>query len=445
MRQSRLRSSRLRRKSADTRSPEPQAVPLAANVQTVTVTPDENGMRVDRFLEARFPGLSFSHIQRIIRKGELRVNGKRTEPKDRLEAGQSVRIPPLRLDAPKPRRRASRPTHKDRAFLKSITLYEDDDVMVLNKPMGLAVQGGSGTTRHIDGMLGAMRRRRRAASAARAPARQGHGRLSAGRQDALRRGGARQNLPLALGAQDLLGAGRRRAEAEAGPHLDLSGQGRTRGRFADAGRRTWRGGRKPRPHLLCCGRDGGPEACLAVAEAGHRPHPSIARPAAHIGHPIVGDPKYFDIENWEMPGGMQNKLHLLARRIVRAASARRDRSTSPRRCRRTCSKAGICSALTPRYDPIEEAPEGELAPPMDLKGSAAFRIFGVSQGLPRLLRHWMKDMQKSLMILVPAVLFAGAGLRPLLRPKTAMSFRFRSCSRARRASGAPGRRQLRSR
>ena len=113
-------------------------------------------MRVDRFFEARFPGLSFSHIQRIIRKGEVRVNGKRTEPKARLEAGQAVRIPPLKLDAPRPRDDAPA-AQKDRFFLKSITLYEDDDVMVLNKPTGLAVQGGSGTTRHIDGMLGALR------------------------------------------------------------------------------------------------------------------------------------------------------------------------------------------------------------------------------------------------------------------------------------------------
>ena len=65
------------------------------------VTADENNMRVDRFLEARFPGLSFSHIQRIVRKGELRVNGKRADSKDRLEEGQSVRIPPLKLDTPK--------------------------------------------------------------------------------------------------------------------------------------------------------------------------------------------------------------------------------------------------------------------------------------------------------------------------------------------------------
>src|SRR5207302_9695785 len=125
----------------------------ATGVQNVAVTPDESGMRVDRFLEARFPALSFSHIQRIIRKGELRVNGKRVDGKDRLSAGQAVRIPPLKLDAPKPRGPASEADEKTRAFLKSITLHEDADVLVLNKPMGLAVQGGSGTVRHVDGML----------------------------------------------------------------------------------------------------------------------------------------------------------------------------------------------------------------------------------------------------------------------------------------------------
>src|SRR5687767_11294407 len=125
-------------------------------VQTVTVSRDEAGMRLDRFFEARFPGLSYSHIQRIIRKGEVRLNGKRAQPKDRLEAGQAVRIPPLKLEPPKPRENASA-DQKDRAFLKSITLYEDDDVLVLDKPMGLAVQGGSGTFRHVDGLLEALR------------------------------------------------------------------------------------------------------------------------------------------------------------------------------------------------------------------------------------------------------------------------------------------------
>ncbi len=127
-------------------------------MQSVAVTADESGLRVDRFFEARFPGLSFSHIQRIIRKGEVRVNGKRAQPKDRLQAGQTVRIPPLRLEAPAPRA-ANCKDDETRAFLKSITLHEDDDVLVLNKPIGLAVQGGSGTTRHLDGMLDVLRDR----------------------------------------------------------------------------------------------------------------------------------------------------------------------------------------------------------------------------------------------------------------------------------------------
>src|SRR6185437_6836227 len=131
--------------------------PLPGKVQTVTVTADEDTMRVDRFLEARFPGLSFSNIQRIVRKGELRVNGKRADSKDRLQAGQSVRIPPLRLDAPKLAGQLSDAERKTLDALKAMTLHEDDDVLVLNKPAGLAVQGGSGTTRHVDQMLEVMR------------------------------------------------------------------------------------------------------------------------------------------------------------------------------------------------------------------------------------------------------------------------------------------------
>jgi 23S rRNA pseudouridine955/2504/2580 synthase len=121
------------------------------------VTADENNMRVDRFLEARFPGLSFSHIQRVVRKGELRVDGKRVDSKDRLEEGQSVRIPPLKLDVPKAAGVLSEAAQKTLAALKEITLFEDDDVLVLNKPAGLAVQGGSGMTRHVDQMLEVMR------------------------------------------------------------------------------------------------------------------------------------------------------------------------------------------------------------------------------------------------------------------------------------------------
>src|SRR5262249_31221671 len=162
------RSAQNRSRSADPQPAEPGGKPLKhatppspqdgtsqpGRVQMVTVGPDEAGMRLDRYLEARFPALAFSHIQRIIRKGELRVNGKRAQPNDRLQTGQAVRIPPLRLE-PKTGR-CDGEAVKTRAFLASITLYQDDDVMVLNKPAGLSVQGGPGTVKHLDGMLEAL-------------------------------------------------------------------------------------------------------------------------------------------------------------------------------------------------------------------------------------------------------------------------------------------------
>src|SRR4029078_1849743 len=143
-------------------APEPEKIvaelpPLPTKVQTVVVTADENNMRVDRFLEARFPGLSFSHIQRIVRKGELRVNGKRADSKERIEEGQSIRTPPLKLATPKVAGQLSEAATRTLQALKDMILFEDADVMVLNKPARLAVQGGSGITRNVDDMLEVMR------------------------------------------------------------------------------------------------------------------------------------------------------------------------------------------------------------------------------------------------------------------------------------------------
>src|SRR3954469_2466988 len=115
---------------AETEAPaKPQA---GKGVHTVHVSGDEDGMRLHRFFEARFPGLSFSHIQRIIRKGEVRLNSKRADPKGRIEAGQQIRIPPLRLGEAKAASKLSPEDEKTRAFLQSIILHEDADVLVLN-------------------------------------------------------------------------------------------------------------------------------------------------------------------------------------------------------------------------------------------------------------------------------------------------------------------------
>ena len=125
-----------------------------SGVSAALVTEDEAGMRLDRWFRRRFPALSLSHLAKICRKGEVRVDGKRVETSTRLEQGQTIRIPPLKLDDQPARAPAVRPANPDDARdIAQMTLFEDKDVLVLNKPFGLSVQGGSGTTRHIDGML----------------------------------------------------------------------------------------------------------------------------------------------------------------------------------------------------------------------------------------------------------------------------------------------------
>ncbi len=136
----------------------PEATPAAAAAEKVAlydIGEDEAGMRLDRWFRRRFPDLPQSHLNKIVRKGEVRVEGKRADVATRLELGQTVRVPPLRLPpTPAPGEKCVDPA--DAAAIRAMTLYEDKDVIVLNKPYGLAVQGGSGAKRHIDGMLEAL-------------------------------------------------------------------------------------------------------------------------------------------------------------------------------------------------------------------------------------------------------------------------------------------------
>jgi 23S rRNA pseudouridine955/2504/2580 synthase len=127
-------------------------------VQMRTVSDDEAGLRLDRWFLRHYPGLSHGALQKLLRTGQVRVDGKRVEGKDRVEPGQQVRLPPGVTLAPPPRSREI-PTVSDRdaAEIQSLVIHRDDQVIVLNKPPGLAVQGGTGTERHIDGMLDALR------------------------------------------------------------------------------------------------------------------------------------------------------------------------------------------------------------------------------------------------------------------------------------------------
>ena len=126
-----------------------------AGVETKLVGAGEDGMRLDRWFKTHYAGLPHSRLEKLLRTGQVRVDGSRAKASTRLAKGQTVRVPPLPDVAPPPG-----PRHQlskaDRDFLASITLYEDDDLLVLNKPSGIAVQGGSKTPHHIDRLLEGM-------------------------------------------------------------------------------------------------------------------------------------------------------------------------------------------------------------------------------------------------------------------------------------------------
>ncbi|MEX0645221.1 MAG: RluA family pseudouridine synthase, partial [Parvularculaceae bacterium] len=124
------------------------------SVQTLTVGADESGMRLDRWFRARFPSIKHGELEKLLRTGQVRVDGGRAKSNRRLEEGEKIRIPPT--GAKKVERPRAAPSRKDEKFLRDIIVYEDDAIIALNKPFGLAVQGGAKTERHLDGMLDAL-------------------------------------------------------------------------------------------------------------------------------------------------------------------------------------------------------------------------------------------------------------------------------------------------
>jgi len=127
-------------------------------VRAVTVTASEAELRLDRWFKRHFPDLSHGRLEKLLRKGQVRVDGKRAKSGQRLAAGQMVRIPPLgAAQRPAAKRTAESISDEDAQALQDAVLYRDEFVIAINKPSGLAVQGGTGTRRHLDGMLDALR------------------------------------------------------------------------------------------------------------------------------------------------------------------------------------------------------------------------------------------------------------------------------------------------
>jgi 23S rRNA pseudouridine955/2504/2580 synthase len=321
-----------------------------ATLETRTVETDEAGMRLDRWFKSHYPELSFGHLQKLLRSGQIRVDGGRVKTNARLAAGQAVRVPPLGqggltgilretkpdseddrdelppskgekpqargLDAPERGAKPKRPS-SDAEALRAMILYEDDEVFVFNKPQGLAVQGGSGLTRHVDAMLESLRDRK-----AQKP-RLVH-RLDRDTTGVLVVARTR------LAAQKLAASFRTRSTRKIYWALVVGVPKPHQGKIS-----TWLAKEGTpdgdRMRVAKHGTDNSSHAIslysvietaaqkfswLSMRPVTGRTHQLRAH-AAHIGHPIIGDPKYFEAEeSWDFPGGLQKKLHLHARRIV---------------------------------------------------------------------------------------------------------------------------------
>ncbi len=129
-----------------------------SGVTTRTVTEDEAEVRLDRWFRRHYPNLAHGALAKLLRTGQVRVEGKRAEAGTRLSPGQTVRVPPLGElgSTPKPKHEVEIDPHlvKD---LHALVLYRDDHVIVIDKPFGLPVQGGPGITRSLDSLLDAYR------------------------------------------------------------------------------------------------------------------------------------------------------------------------------------------------------------------------------------------------------------------------------------------------
>ncbi len=126
-----------------------------SRVETLTISADEADVRLDRWFKKRFPGLSHGRLEKLLRTGQIRVDGRRVRASQRLAAGDRVRLPPLPEGAASAtiKKEGVKPSAADLALAESWVIYRDDHVLAINKPAGLAVQGGSGVTCHVDALL----------------------------------------------------------------------------------------------------------------------------------------------------------------------------------------------------------------------------------------------------------------------------------------------------
>ena len=274
-------------------------------------------MRLDRWFGVHYPALTFSYLNKLLRTGQVRVDGARAKGASRLAKGQTVRVPPLQFttrpaDAPDGAVRPLSP--KDRALLQDMVLYQDDDVIVLNKPPGLAVQGGTKTTRHIDGLLESwglelgerprlVHRLDRDTSGVLLIARRRQVAAALGKLFATR---AVEKVYWAV----VYGLPRLREGTIDAPLVKAAGADQDKVRLAEQGEA---GAQKAVTRYTVADHAGQAFSWIEAMPVTGRQH-QIRAHLALIGHPILGDNKYEG--DRAVPAAIDNRLNLHARKLV---------------------------------------------------------------------------------------------------------------------------------
>jgi 23S rRNA pseudouridine955/2504/2580 synthase len=357
-----------------------------SKVQILLVTEDEDGMRIDRWFKRRIPTLSLSHLAKVCRKGEVRLSGKRVDTSTRVVAGANIRVPPLAVEGVKaPAVKRPAVSEADARAIRDMILLDDRDLMVLNKPFGLAVQGGSGTKVHLDGMLASLANERgdrpvlvhrldRDTSGVLLIAKTR--KMAADLGEIFRSRSATkiywamvEGVPRPAQGRISLYLAKGEAMGDNRPPREAKGRHGMEERRDIEKMRVAKHGDDDAQHSLTyyatVDKLAPRLAWLSMKPLTGRTHQLRAHAEA-IGCPIVGDPKYGHGDedffrrkdpNRNLPTGVENKLHLLARRLILPhpkGGVLDVTAPLPLHMKKTWDMLGFDAT---QYDPIMDAPE----------------------------------------------------------------------------------------